>query len=167
VSLVAFALMACFGQAHAADKREDQFKAGYLLNFMKFVEWPAFIPADSLTICFVGGSGIYDSLAADIDTKRVGERRLVARKLGDGTKIETCNALYVDAAANVDLATLVSSSQFPILTVSDSKSFATKGGMIELFTEKNRLRFRINADTAQGAGLRVSSNLLQLGAPLK
>ncbi len=36
--------------------------------------------------------------------------------------------------------------------------------MIELFTENHRLRFLINVDNAQQAGLRISSDLLKLAA---
>jgi hypothetical protein len=38
------------------------------------------------------------------------------------------------------------------------------GGMIEISLATNRLRFNINVDNAQKAGLRISSNLLQLAA---
>ena len=44
---------------------------------------------------------------------------------------------------------------------SDSKGFAANGGMIELFTENHRLRFLINVQSAQQAGLRISSDLYQ------
>jgi hypothetical protein len=49
-----------------------------------------------------------------------------------------------------------------VLTISDAKNFAANGGMIELFTENHRLRFRINARSAHRAGLRISSDLLKL-----
>jgi len=41
------------------------------------------------------------------------------------------------------------------------------GGMIELFAEDNRLRFKVNVENAERAGLRISSNLLQLAASVE
>src|SRR5688572_3941732 len=67
--------------AEPAVKREDQLKAAYLFNFVKFIEWPDSVPADILTMCFVGGEGVQGALAAGIENKRAGTRRLVARRL--------------------------------------------------------------------------------------
>jgi hypothetical protein len=39
--------------------------------------------------------------------------------------------------------------------------------MIGLFTEHNRLRFNINLENARQAGLRISSNLLQLASAVE
>jgi hypothetical protein len=164
-------LLACATSASADDAstaREDQFKAGYLFNFVKFVEWPAFVPADVLTVCFVGGEGVYDALRTGIDDKHAGARRLAVRRLEAGQAANGCNALYIDAHASaVEFARLIDTPTLAMLTVSGTTDFAAKGGMIELFTESNRLRFTINIDAAEKAGLRISSNLLHLAASVK
>jgi len=49
-----------------------------------------------------------------------------------------------------------------ILTVGEMEGFALRGGMIELFTERNRVRFRVNLVAAKAANLRISSKLLEL-----
>jgi hypothetical protein len=51
--------------------------------------------------------------------------------------------------------------------VSDAKEFLRNGGIIELFTDENRLKFNINVDNAHRAGLRISSSLLQLAAAVE
>ena len=50
----------------------------------------------------------------------------------------------------------------PVLTVSDSKGFSQAGGVIELYIDDGRLRFAVNVDAAEHAGLRLSSRLLGL-----
>jgi len=150
----------------AATRREDQLKAAYLFNFVKFVEWPASVPTDVLTVCFVGGEGVHDALASGIDSKRVGPRRLAVRQVQESASATDCNVLYLDAAV-VPEGRVSSQDRLPILTVSDAKGFARSGGMIEVFTDSNRLRFRINIDNAQQAGLRISSSLLQLAASIE
>lgn len=147
--------------------REDQFKAAYLFNFVKFVEWPATAPPDVITVCFVGGVTIMTALAQSIETKRVGARRLAVKELPVDAAGAECSAVYIDAQSIRDGARVAAMSAQPVLTVSDAKSFTRQGGMIELFTDNNRLRFNINVDTAQRAGLRISSNLLQLAAAVE
>jgi hypothetical protein len=161
-----FLWLGMFGLAAAQEaqtSREDQFKAAYLFNFLKFVEWPAAVPADVLKVCFAGGGGVYDSFAVDLDAKRVGARRIVVHRLQPGESASTCNALYVDASVARE-SRIVEISELPVLTVSDARAFANNVGIIELFADNNRLRFNINLRHAQRVGLRISSNLLQLAA---
>ena len=48
------------------------------------------------------------------------------------------------------------------LTVGETEDFAREGGMITFHIEENKVRFEINAEAAQRAGLRISSQLLKL-----
>jgi hypothetical protein len=140
--------------------RENQLKAGYLLNFAKLVEWPPSTPADSLTICVLGETGLYDALAIGLGGKRIGVRTLNAYRLAQTESTARCSVLYIDSTATGAGGTLPAT----VLTVSDAKDFAHRGGIIELFTENNRLRFIINLDNARRAGLRINPSLLQLAA---
>ena len=161
--LAALALASASACADDVQRREDQFKAAYLFNFVKFVEWPTATSSDSLTVCFLGGAGVHEALANGIDSKRVGARKLVARRIERPATVATCEVLYADAAsADPTLAT-----GLPILTVSDAPGFAARGGMIELFTENHRLRFVINVAHVHKAGLRISSDLLKLAASVE
>ena len=48
------------------------------------------------------------------------------------------------------------------LAVGESDGFATRGGVINFFTEDRKLRFEINPEAARSAGLKISSRLLRL-----
>jgi hypothetical protein len=148
-------------------QRSDRLKASYLLNFAKFVEWPASVPGTPLTVCFVGGQGVFEELASGIERKVVGERHLAARKLSESEAPVGCDVLYLDATKMPEGARVPNTGEGPILTVSDAKAFAHSGGMIELFTDANHLRFNINVASAQKAGLHISSNLLELAAAVE
>lgn len=152
--------------ANESSQRADQLKAAYLFNFIKFVEWPPPAAAtEPLTVCFLGAPGVYDALANDIEDKRVGERPLAVRRLSARGHEQNCNVLYVGAQAYDGKDTGLPGQA--LLTVSDAKGFARNAGIIELFNENNRLRFNINLDNAQKAGLHVSSNLLTLAATIE
>jgi hypothetical protein len=148
------------------ERREAQFKAAYLFNFVKFVDWPS-NASDVITVCFVGGDGVFDALSEGIEAKRIGNRQLAVRRLEATASPDDCNAIYLDESTGAEISTVIAAKEAPILTISDAKAFTAKGGMIELFTDSNRLRFNINVDAAQKAGLRISSSLLQLAATVK
>jgi len=147
--------------------RENALKAGYLFNFIKFVEWPQTAPTDALTVCFLGGSGVYDELAAVLPEKRLGDRRLMARQLVPGEPFTNCQVLYVDAEQLHTVAATLGAHAPAVLTVSEAGNFLHDGGIIELFAEGNRLRFRISLENARRANLRISSSLLQLASSVE
>lgn len=146
----------------ASARRADQLKAGYVFNFAKFVEWSPAAATAPLTVCFFGAPGVYDAFSASIDKKRVGTRPLSARQIRTAEESASCNVLYVDAQALHDEHEVPKTPG--LLTVSDAKAFVRNGGMIELFTDSNRLRFNVNVGNAHRAGLRISSSLLELAA---
>src|SRR5262249_45977464 len=147
----------------AAAHREDRLKAAYLFNFAKFVEWPGLTAAQPLTICFMGGAGVYASLALDLDNKTIGGHKVQLRQLEDEAPVQGCAGLHWHARPG-EGACLFPAADLSVLTVGDSTDFTDKGGMIALYTDSNRLRFNVNVDNVRRAGLRISSSLLELAA---
>jgi hypothetical protein len=145
--------------------REEQMKAAYLLNFAKFVEWPNARPDQGLTACFIGSSAVGAAFAAGSAGKKVSNRAVIIRYLESTQATDGCDIIFIDAAAMAaGKASPATSEAAGTLTVSDVDGFLRKGGMIELFADSNRLRFRINLGNAIRAGLRIRSDLLQLAA---
>ena len=159
------AALVCSPAGARADERHDELKAAFLFNFMNFVEWPHTAPGDTITVCFVGGGGVHDAFAAGIKQKRVGNHPLASRRIGTDQQVEGCSVLYMDAQTVAAEGTGLPNGFIPaVLTVSDARQFMRAGGIIELFTERNRLRFNVHLQNAQKGGLRISSQLLELAA---
>lgn len=139
--------------------RSDQLKAAYVLNFARFVEWPANLTGP-LTLCVAGNEGVSAALASAAAAERkVADRTLVVRRLTPGDSTESCRVLFLSAPHTVGPEPETTPL---LLTVSDTGGFVQQGGMIELFAENNRLRFKVNLHNVQRAGLQLSSQMLQL-----
>jgi hypothetical protein len=147
--------------------RENALKAGYLFNFIKFVEWPPLPVGDVFTLCFMGAAGVHDELAAALPGKRLGQRQLAARRLAPGESPAGCQVLYVDPELMASTGRTIGARMPALLTVSDAGDFLRSGGIIELFAEGNRLRFRVNLENAKRANLRISSSLLRLASAVE
>ena len=148
--------------AEDTPSRLDQLIAGYVLNFTRFVEWPASLHPNEIVICVVGNPGLYSALRTGASSASVGPHHLIARQIDGEASASGCHVLYIEHASALHVAALA-----PMLTVSDGGGFAHAGGTIELFTQANRLRFIINLESARRAGLHISSNLLQLAASVE
>jgi hypothetical protein len=148
------------GANQAGDVRlEYGVKAAYLLNFARFVEWPA-DPADTgpLTICVAGTNPFGDVLDETLRGELVNGRSVRARPARQG---ERCHVLFVPVDVPPD-AYIKSLRTQPVLTVGERADFLRHGGMVNFVIEAGRVRFEIDADAAERVKLKISSRLLRL-----
>ena len=161
------ASLACSTVTYATDlddaARENHLRAGYLFNFAKFVEWPALGSTDALTVCFAGATGVRDAFAAAFVAKQIGAHKMALRTLAGRDSTAGCHILYVEVQTGGTPRPPVAENS-GVLTVGDQRDFIHQGGIVELFTDNNRLRFNINLALAHRAGLKISSSLLQLAS---
>lgn len=172
--------------AQSPSAQEQQVKAVFVYNFIKFVEWPDERPRDKdapVTIGFVGSRDI--ATAFDLIThKRVKSRRMRVKYFEKYEKLtalaeandqqwqrtiaalKTCDVLVLSRCNNVqmELARKVVRDLrgLPILTVGETSGFLELGGMINFLMEKKKVRFEINHLSAKQAKLQIRSQLLRL-----
>jgi hypothetical protein len=145
---------------------EYQVKAVFLFNFAQFVDWPpkAFPePQTPLVIGVLGEDPFGTYLDETVRGENVNNRPLVVqryRRIGD---IKTCHVLFINRSETDRLEQILASLKGRnILTVGDTDDFAQRGGMIQLVTEKNKIRMRINLEVVKAANLTISSKLLRV-----
>lgn len=141
---------------------EYDVKAAFLLNFSRYVTWPAERSQPPFKICVYGsnpfGRRLTDAVRGELWQNRSIEVH-VLETLSEG---RTCHILYLPAAAGDVLGDHWPIDAGATLTVGEHERFLTQGGMIRFFLENNRVRFSINQMTAEEAGLQISSRLLRL-----
>jgi uncharacterized protein DUF4154 len=170
-SAIALGLAAQFlsaGRAICADtsRTEYQLKAAYLLNFLKFVEWPTDGPAapqGKWVIGFVGDSPVGAELALMAEGKTVEGRGLLVKRLHPKDNPRECDIIFVSASEEKHLAAILMGLQgSSVLTVADFDKFIERGGMIQFVTDGERIRMDVNLGATGRARLKVSSKLLAL-----
>jgi hypothetical protein len=93
----------------------------------------------------------------------IGNKRLEVKFCKDINEIGQCHILFISSSEKSHLTALLSVLRNAhVLTVSDIEGFAQRGGIINFYTEENKIRFEINVDAASRNGLIISSKLLQL-----
>jgi len=154
----------------AAEVGEGDVKADLILNFIKFVEWPASAfssPEDPILLSVVGKDPVGDSIDG-LSGKTVSGRKVVVRKARDLASLERCHVLFVGASEKATLAPVLGAVQrWHVLTVGDFEGFAGRGGTIGFIRQDNRVGFEINEECARKAGLKVNAKLLYLGKSVR
>ncbi len=151
-------------RADRATLTKEQVEAGFVYNFLKFAEWPQDRNNDlAIHLCVLAQPSMA-ALLRGLEGKKVHGQPLkvsICERIQD---IPDCDAVFMAAEGepNGRQALLRRLQSVPVLTISDQKGFTRQGGMIELFEEKKKMRFKINLGTARSARIKISSRLLQL-----
>jgi hypothetical protein len=150
---------------HAQDVTEVTLKGAFLFNFARFTQWPddAFLADSAVTACVVGDAAVGDAFARTVKGKRISGRPITVTTIAADKPLPTCHVLYLSGSAGAGIADIVSKvREVPVLTVSDAEAFSRRGGIVEMFVDAGRMKFRINARSAERARLKLSSRLLAL-----
>ena len=145
---------------------EGEVKSAFVLNFFKFVEWPASAfssPEDPILLTILGNDPTATSLAY-LDGKKVSGRRVDVRRVPNLAALERCHVLFVGASEKAKLVQVLGAVQrWATLTVADFEGFVGRGGTIGFVRQDDRVGFEINEEAARKVGLKVNAKLLYLG----
>lgn len=146
-------------------------KAAFVYNFLKFVEWPASRFGETnapLVIGVVGQSSIMVELEAAVRLRTVNGRPLVVKAVERPQDAGTVHLLFFPASEDTRFADLLPTlAGSGVLTVGESAAFADQGGIINFVLQDGKLRFEINMDSAELAGLKVSAQLQKLAKTIR
>ena len=166
-----FALVVLAGalsNASATDSPAEEYrvKGAFLLNFTKFVEWPATAwkaPGDPLSICVLGANPFTPALDQAAKELVVANRPVAVRQIADVQSAQKCQVVFVPVSERKHARSLIEAVKTEsVLTVGESEGFIASGGVVEFRVEDSKVRMEINADSGKKAGLHISAKLLSL-----
>lgn len=145
---------------------EYELKAAFLFNFAKFIDWPAnnfASPQSAFTICVLGQGPFVQVLDDILQGKQIGDRPLAVQRFKDIAEGRHCQIIFVGSSESAHQMELLENLRGEnVLVVGETTGFAESGGTIEFTLEDNHVRFTINIDAADRAGLKFSAKLLAL-----
>ena len=164
--------LASSANAQTADSlasSEYLIKAGFIYNFAQLVQWPSatFAQTDSpIVIGILGTDPFGATIDRVIENKKLDGRNVIVKRLKWGKELKDlkdCNILFVSSSEKEHLSDLINTVKWlPILTIGETAGFASRGGIINLTLEGNKVRFEVNVEAAKQANLNISSRLLAL-----
>lgn len=147
---------------------EYRVKAAYLLNFARYVEWPTSAASDGrLSICVMGTDPFGRILDATVAGRTAQGRPLEVRRVQTAPDADGCEVVFVSRDTwRRNPGSLKALGSAGSLTVGESEQFARGGGVIGFVIVDETVRFVINDEARDRAGLRISSRMLSLAAAI-
>jgi hypothetical protein len=157
---------------------EAQVEAAFLVNFLRYTDWPPELDAPVETpyvITVLGDEAMAQQLARlarvvpPVRGRRVEVRRLEFPEGADATvraavsdRLRRSHLVFVHRTREPIASILGDLSGQPVLTVSDQPGFVTEGGMLGLRRDGGRIAFEANPAAIRNARLVVSAKVLKL-----
>jgi hypothetical protein len=146
-------------------------KAGFLFNFAKYVEWPAYSfekPDSPISIGIVGADPFGEDLDKALRNKRVKEREFVIRRYPALKDMEQCHILFIPRTESARLPDILKKTDsWAVLTVGEDETFIKGGGIVNILIEKEKPRLEVNLEAAEKAHLSINSKLLKVATIVK
>jgi hypothetical protein len=150
---------------------ESEVKAAFLINFPKYVDWPAtaFATTNSpIVIAVLGKTEVTDELQKNIAGRIVNGHKLVLKRLAAGDEAGECHILFISATEQqVAPDLLVKLKDRSVLTVGESNDFLDFGGVINLARREQKIALEVNLTAAAQARIKISSKLLSVASVVK
>ena len=164
ITLLGLLLLPCRPSPVRAESRqpsESQINAAFVYNVIRYVTWPQ---SNSNTLLIgILGRGSLDRAWLELKGKTVHGKTLDVRKSDDLEDLIGCQIVFIGAPTRKNVSRiLLVLHEHPILTICDASGFAQSGGMVHLFTENEKIRFKVNLSAARQSGLKISAQLLKL-----
>lgn len=169
--------------AESNNTNENQIKAAFLYNFIKFVDWPEEKVIDSNETIVIGiiGEDPFGEALDLIEGKPVQGRKVIVKrfegfeklkKTGEKDEAELnsktemlrkCHVLFICSSEKENIEDIINLVQnHNVLTVGDMKGFLKADGIINFLMDDNKVCFEINALAAEQAKIEIRSKLLRL-----
>ncbi len=180
LGVAALGLLAPAKPAHAgplAPARIEDVEAAYVVNFIRYSEWPqeALPAADSPYVVTVVGDDAVRAALEEIAPRaaaslgrpiEVRSLKLPPARSGESIPIEAMgrtHVVFVGRLAQLWMRELLADlHDSQVLTIGAANGFAAAGGMFGLVREDDRVVFEVNAAAVRRSGIVVSARVLSL-----
>lgn len=154
--------------AYADEAKIKDIQTAYIYNFAKFIKWPNNVDkSDSFNVCIYGDAD-FEGKLDKLSQKSLGNKKIFVLRVNTKEEIQNCQMLILPSVGDSKLAELIAwAKKHHIVTISDTKGYASQGVMINFYLENKKVRFEINHQKAKNAKINISSKLLRVAKVVK
>ena len=144
----------------ASESNEYNIKAMFVLNFMKYVEWPSESISDTFKIGVVGESNIYQALQSLVANRKENAKIQIYKVNTDVN--QEYQILIITRSENNRIESLSKVCQGKGVLIISEDCKNNNNATINLVNINNKIRFEINNNQAKLGGIKISSKLAEM-----
>lgn len=165
---IVFLLLLSLMVTSPASSQMSQFKALFLFNFAKNVNWPEDLGSSDFVITVIGNNELAEELKGLAKIRKINNSNLVIKEVRNAEEISNSHIIYLSSPQS-SLMPIIASYQKnnPVLLVADKQGLCTQGAAISFFTSEGKLKYEICQRNVESHGLKVSQKLIALGTVIQ
>jgi len=164
-----FILISGFRETHGPTvDTNSKFKAIFIYNFTKYIEWPKTYRNGDFVIGVIGKSPLYQELVKMAMTKKVANQPLKIIRYNSIKDLHKCHILYISKGDSFEIGEVIKQIKSnSTLIITEKSGLADQGAGINFVVKNNRLKFELNKNNVEKHKLKISSNLEALAIIVK
>ncbi|MBO9698900.1 MAG: YfiR family protein [Sporocytophaga sp.] len=141
---------------------EYSLKAAFIYRFTEYVDWEGMPKEEEFKIAILGDTPLTRNLINIAENAEVGNRKINVEEYDNLNEIDECQILFVSRESSVPLQAILHKFEGKeTLIVTEKEGYGEKGSCINFFLSESKIKFEVNLEAVEKAGLAVSSQLLQ------
>ncbi|MBI9061041.1 MAG: YfiR family protein [Marinilabiliaceae bacterium] len=162
-----FLLLCVFCLGSLFSEMEGQtatFKALFLYNFTKNIDWPASASGDELVITILGDAEISTELQKIAKVKKSGRKSIKIVSVRSIKDVGESHIVFLGSSKSSLMNSLSHTQQNkPVLLVADKGGLCKHGAAISFLTVGGKLRYEICPSVFESHNLKVTQKVISLG----
>ena len=147
-----------------AKAQDEKFKALFMYNFTKYIEWPQNKQSGDFVIGVIGSPAIAGELNAIAQRKTVGSQAIKIKEISSSDEMAKMHIVYVAEGKSDDAAAIAGKIKGKgVVLITDKQGFAQSTSGINYVKKDGKQSFEINQKHLENSGVKVSSQLMALG----
>ncbi len=148
--------------------QDERFKALFMYNFTKYLEWPVDNQNEEFVIGVYGSSPIIQELNIIAQKKTVGNQKIVVKKINSPEELPACSILYIPENKSSKVSEIIKNCKSKgTLIITDKEGLGKTIAGINYVKVDGKQNFEINKSNIEGKGIKINSALLTLGIAIK
>lgn len=145
---------------------EDEIKVVLIGKLSKYIDWEEKNNNDFvITILKNPFNKLFDNIYKD---KIIQTKNVKIKYIDNIDDLTSTNVLYIPKVSTSELKKILKKTENKnILTISDMRNFASRGGMIQILFYSQLAKLKINLKSAQQEKLQIRASLLQISDVIK
>jgi hypothetical protein len=144
--------------------QNEKFKALFIYNYTKYIEWPKAMRSGDFVIGVYGNSPLTSELQLLASKQKVGSQAIIIKTFSTLSGITKCHILYIPSSKSSSIGDILTTvGKANTLVVTDREGLVHQGSGINFVTDGAKLNYEISKTNIEKQGLTVSNSLLTLG----
>jgi hypothetical protein len=144
--------------------QEENFISMYLLNFIRYIEWPEEKRTGDFVIEVLGHESVYEKLKEDVKGKKVGNQPIRVSNYFDSEEVGEPHVMFVGHWQSRQMQEVIRKLEGKAaLIVAEKSGMLAEGAAINFLVLDGKIEYEYKKANALERGLNVSSRLWQMG----